>query len=133
MGDRFMLHYICMCLQLRWSSQLVLIASFVATIVKAFVFDLLTALSSDFDNNGYDEHVTLFHRTNSGQCSFTHTLVAHLLKCFILQYQTFFGNYILTILVAIVATLAFESPIVILEKLIFSPTKKPERIDNNVE
>lgn len=39
----------------------------------------------------------------------------------------------LTVFVAIIGTLAFESPILILEKLIFSPATKPERSDDNIE
>lgn len=48
--------------------------------------------------------------------------------------MSFCGNYILTVFVAIVATLAFESPIVTIEKMIFAPAKKPEiskRNNNN--
>lgn len=51
------------------------------------------------------------------------------------QFQTFIGNFVLTFFVAIIGTLAFESPIVILEKIIFHPNKKvatsPENNDMN--
>lgn len=40
------------------------------------------------------------------------------------QFQTFIGNFVLTFFVAIIGTLAFESPVVILEKMLFHPTKK---------
>lgn len=43
------------------------------------------------------------------------------------QYHYFLGNYVLSVLVAIVASLAFESPIVILEKMIFGSGKKREQ------
>lgn len=39
-------------------------------------------------------------------------------------FHTFIGNYILVVCIAIVATLAFESPIVVIEKILFSPQKK---------
>lgn len=42
-------------------------------------------------------------------------------------YHTFIGNYILVVCIAIVATLAFESPIVVIEKILFS--SKPKKSD----
>lgn len=41
-------------------------------------------------------------------------------------FHAFIGNYVLTVFVSIIATLAFESPIVVIEKLIFNLQKKPE-------
>lgn len=43
------------------------------------------------------------------------------------QYHCFLGSYILTILASILGSLAFESPIVIIEKLIFGDSKKKEQ------
>lgn len=51
-------------------------------------------------------------------------------RTFCLQYHAFFGNYGLSVLVAIIATLAFESPIMIIEKLMFGSTIQPERRRN---
>lgn len=45
-------------------------------------------------------------------------------------FHAFLGNYVITFLVSIVATLAFESPLVVIEKLIFGTNKKPD-INNN--
>lgn len=39
-------------------------------------------------------------------------------------FHTFIANYVLTVFVSIVATLAFESPILILEKMMFSSKKR---------
>lgn len=39
-------------------------------------------------------------------------------------FHSFIGNYVLTVFVSIVATLAFESPILTIEKLIFGSNKK---------
>lgn len=41
-----------------------------------------------------------------------------------IAYHAFIGNYVLTVIVATIATLAFESPIVIIEKVIFGSKKK---------
>lgn len=35
------------------------------------------------------------------------------------QYHSFLGHYALTVMVSVIATLAFESPVVAIEKLIF--------------
>lgn len=43
-------------------------------------------------------------------------------------FHAFIGNYVITVFVAIIATLAFESPIVVIEKIIFAPKKKSETI-----
>lgn len=43
-----------------------------------------------------------------------------------MTYHLFIGNYIITVFVSLVATLAFESPIVILEKMLLGPKKKPD-------
>lgn len=43
------------------------------------------------------------------------------------QYHVFLGNYVFTIAVSIIMTLAFESPIVIIEKIIFGGGKRPEQ------
>lgn len=37
----------------------------------------------------------------------------------LLQFHTFIGNFVVTVFISIFASLAFESPIIILEKLIF--------------
>ena len=39
-------------------------------------------------------------------------------------FHTFIGNYILVVCISIVATLAFESPIVVIEKILFGQNKK---------
>ncbi|XP_055304070.1 nose resistant to fluoxetine protein 6-like isoform X2 [Sitodiplosis mosellana] len=44
----------------------------------------------------------------------------------LIAFHAFIGNYMLTVFVAAIATLAFESPIIIIEKLIFDQKKKPE-------
>lgn len=49
------------------------------------------------------------------------------------QYHAFLGNYVLTVFVSILATLAFESPILAIEKLVFSPTKEPKPTQNGNE
>lgn len=46
---------------------------------------------------------------------------------FFAQYHMFLGNYVLTIAVAIIGSLAFESPIVIIEKILFGGGSKVER------
>lgn len=47
-------------------------------------------------------------------------------------YHTFIGNYIITVCVSIVATLAFESPIVVIEKILFGSKKtKRDTIQQN--
>lgn len=42
-----------------------------------------------------------------------------------LQFHFFIGNFVLSTFVALIASLAFESPMIIIEKLIFGPRKKP--------
>lgn len=42
------------------------------------------------------------------------------------QFQTFIVNIVLTIMVAIVTTLAFESPLIIMEKWFFAPANKQQ-------
>lgn len=49
---------------------------------------------------------------------------------FHLQFLTFIGNYVVTVFVSVVATLAFESPIIIIEKLIFAPKRDDEPINS---
>lgn len=49
----------------------------------------------------------------------------------LIAFHAFIGNYTLTVFVSLIATLAFESPIVIIEKLIFDPKKKPESNTRN--
>lgn len=44
-------------------------------------------------------------------------------------WNAYLGNYVIIVGVAMIATLAFESPIIVLEKLIFSPKKKPQKDD----
>lgn len=39
-------------------------------------------------------------------------------------FHTFIANYVLTVFVSIIATLAFESPIIILEKMMFGSKKR---------
>ncbi|XP_055304016.1 uncharacterized protein LOC129569308 [Sitodiplosis mosellana] len=48
-------------------------------------------------------------------------------------FHAFIGNYGLTVFVAIIGTLAFESPILIIEKLMFSTGKKPDNSNTNIE
>lgn len=43
-------------------------------------------------------------------------------------YHTFIGNFVLTVLVSIVASLAFESPILILEKILFGSRKRSDSV-----
>lgn len=44
-----------------------------------------------------------------------------------LQFHAFIGNYFITVFVSIVATLAFESPIITIENLLFDSKKKIHR------
>lgn len=46
-----------------------------------------------------------------------------------MAFHTFIGNYIITVFVALFASLAFESPIVIIEKLLFDTKKKPDTVN----
>lgn len=46
-------------------------------------------------------------------------------------FFTFIGNYVLTVFVSIVASLAFESPLIVIEKLIFGSTGNAEPTDTN--
>ncbi|XP_031627930.1 nose resistant to fluoxetine protein 6-like [Contarinia nasturtii] len=46
-------------------------------------------------------------------------------------FHAFIGNFVISVFVAIIATLTFESPIVIIEKLIFGPAKPPQDNRNN--
>lgn len=50
---------------------------------------------------------------------------------FYLQFHAFFGNYILSIFVSAIATLAFEQPVLMIEKLIFGDVAKTELDVNN--
>lgn len=45
----------------------------------------------------------------------------------LIAFHTFLGSYVLTVFVSIIASLAFESPIVVIEKILFSPKKKWNR------
>lgn len=47
-------------------------------------------------------------------------------------FHVFIGNYVLSLWVAFIATLLFESPIVILEKILFNAKKKPESINGTL-
>lgn len=47
-----------------------------------------------------------------------------------LQFQAFIGNYVIAVFVSIIATLLFESPIFIIEKMIFGPKKKMQQNEN---
>lgn len=46
-------------------------------------------------------------------------------------FCNFIVNFVLTALVAIIATLAFESPIITLEKLLLRPKTKSNSLDEN--
>lgn len=45
-------------------------------------------------------------------------------------YHMFIGNYVFTVFVAIIVTLLFESPIIIVEKLLFGGTKKKPQLQS---
>lgn len=62
LGDCAVLHYICMCSQLGWSSQLVSIASALATNIKNLLRNLFTAFSSAISHSGFNENSALFQR-----------------------------------------------------------------------
>lgn len=47
------------------------------------------------------------------------------------QYHTFFGIYVITLFISIIASLAFESPFLIIEKLLFTPAKKSQNTTEN--
>lgn len=56
------------------------------------------------------------------------------MNSFVFQYHAFLGNYVISVFVAVVATLMFESPIVVIEKIIFGPRKKShptEKVEQN--
>lgn len=48
----------------------------------------------------------------------------------LIAFHTFIGSYVLSLAAALIATLAFESPIVILEKLLFKSKKQPSNSTN---
>lgn len=42
----------------------------------------------------------------------------------LIAFHTFLGSYVITIFISIIASLAFESPIVVIEKILFRTEKK---------
>lgn len=49
----------------------------------------------------------------------------------LIAFHGFIGNYVLSLAVALIATLLFESPIVILEKLLFKSKKQESNSVNH--
>lgn len=129
-----LLHYFCVCQQGWWTNQLVLITSTVATDFTTFVCNIYYKWNDSVKEHNISFslhfHTFFLHRyaiylVHFSVIMWTTTLIKSPIDFNeITAIQSFLGNFILSFLVAIPATLAFELPIAAIEKLTSKSSKE---------
>lgn len=113
------LHHFCVRKWLRWNVQLVPFTSVVATAIETFLFNLFTAFSRDRGHISHHWNSSLSKPIQCGMYACCSLPRIQFNKSFVhSQLITYFGIYVMTVFVSIIAALVVEVPALKIDELL---------------